>query len=253
MEEKSKGCIFYTDLRPKKFILDYCRETLKKNCPYPIVSVSLHAPIDLGKNIVLEGRERSYPTMLTQIVMALEALDTDIVFFLEHDVLYNPTHFDFIPPTDYIYYYNINNYRWSVKENFAVTYDGLHSLSALCCYRKLALEHFKARLKYVEDRGWDKERSREPRWGRVMGYEPGTKPRRRGGFSDETFEVWKSELPNLDIRHRHTFSSPKTSLSDFKHPPTNWKEVKLEDVPYWHVEELSALWRGQYLHQLISW
>jgi hypothetical protein len=93
----TKGVIFYTDLRPKKFILDYCRETLKKNCPYPIVSVSLHAPIDLGKNIVLEGRERSYPTMLKQIVMALEALDTDIVFFCEHDVLYHPSHFDFVP------------------------------------------------------------------------------------------------------------------------------------------------------------
>ena len=249
----TKGCIWYSDNRPKKFILDYCRETLKKNCPYPIVSVSLHSPVDLGTNICITGRERSYPTMLFQIVTALEKLDTDIVYFLEHDLLYHRSHFDFVPPTDYVYYYNINNYRWSVKENFAVTYDGLHSLSALCCYRKLALEHFKKRLEYVEAQGWDKERSREPRWGRVMGYEPGTKPRRRGGFSDDTFEVWKSELPNLDIRHRHTFSSPKTALTDFKHPPVGWKEVKLEEVPYWHVEQLSALWLGQYLHQINSW
>ena len=249
----TKGCIFYTDLRPKWFILEKCKETLKKNCPYPIVSVSLNKPIDLGKNIVLEGRERSYPTMLKQIAMALEELDTDIVFFLEHDVLYHPSHFDFVPPTDTVYYYNINNYRWSVKEDFAITYSGFHSLSALCCNRKLALEHFKARLKYIEDKGWDLERAREPRWGRVIGYEPGTKPRRRGGFSDDTFEVWKSAGPNLDIRHRHCFSSPKTHREDFKHLPEDFTEVKLEEVPYWDLKALSQEWLGQYLHQLTKW
>lgn len=253
MAELTKGCIFYTDNRPKPFILEKCRNTLKENCPHKIVSVSLHYPIDLGENICITGRERSYPTMLLQIVTALEKLDTDIVFFLEHDVLYHKSHFDFTPPTDYIYYYNINNYRWSVKEDFAVTYDGLHSLSALCCYRKLALEHFKKRLAYIKEKGWNEDRSREPRWGRVMGYEPGTKPRRRGGFTDETFEVWRSELPNLDIRHRHTFSSPKTSLEDFKHPPVGWKEVKLEDVPHWNLKSLSQEWLGQYLHSLDKW
>jgi hypothetical protein len=101
--ELTKGCIFYTDNRPKEFILEKCRQTLRENCPYPIVSVSLHKPIDLGTNICITDRERSYPTMLFQIVLALKTLDTDIVYFLEHDVLYNPTHFDFTPPTDYIY------------------------------------------------------------------------------------------------------------------------------------------------------
>ena len=253
MKKLSYGCIWYSDNRPKKFILDKCRETLKENCPYPIVSVSLHYPVDLGKNICITDRERSYPTMLFQIVTALKELDTDIVFFLEHDLLYAREHFDFTPPTDYIYYYNLNNYRWSVKEDFAVSYDGLHSLSGLCCYRKTALKHFQDRLDYVEKMGWDKDRAREPRWGRVMGYEPGTKPRRRGGFSDETFEVWRSEVPNIDIRHRHTFSSPKTSLSDFKHPPVNWKEVKLEEIPYWNLKALHDEWIGQYLHQLETW
>ena len=253
MKELSYGCIFYTDNRPKEFILEKCRQTLRENCPYPIVSVSLHKPIDLGKNICITDRERSYPTMLFQIVTALKALDTDIVYFLEHDLLYSRSHFDFTPPTDYIYYYNLNNYRWSVKEDFAVSYDGLHSLSGLCCYRKTALKHFQDRLDYVESKGWDKDRAREPRWGRVMGYEPGTKPRRRGGFSDETFEVWRSEFPNIDIRHRHTFSSPKTSLSDFKHPPVNWKEVKLEEIPYWNLRKLSNEWKGQYLKALSQW
>lgn len=249
----TKGAIYYTDNRPKRFILDKCQQVLRENCPYPIVSVSLHHPADLGKNILIKDRERSYPTMLFQIVTALENLDTDIVFFLEHDVLYHPSHFEFVPPKKDVYYYNINNYRWSVKEDFAVTYAGLHSLSMMCCYRDTALKHFKARLKYVEDKGWDKERAREPRWGRVMGYEPGTKKKRRGGFSDEDFETWKSPMPNLDIRHRHCFSSPKTHKEDFKHLPEDFTEVKLDDVPYWNLTALSKEWIGQYLHQLMTW
>lgn len=247
MKDLTKGVVFYTDLRPKKFILDKCRETLNENCPYPIVSVSLGGPIDLGKNIVLEGHLRSYPTMLKQIVMGLEALDTDIVFLTEHDVLYAKEHFDFTPSREDVYYYNINNYRWYIKEDFAITYGGLHSLSQMCCYRKTALKHFKDRLKYVEDQGWDKERSREPRWGRQLGYEPGTKKKRKGGFSDETFEVWKSELPNIDLRHRHCFSSPKTHKEDFKHVPEDFKEVPLKDIPYWNLSDLYFEWINKYL------
>jgi hypothetical protein len=237
----SKGLIYYTDLRPKSSILEVCqRQLLNASQGLPLVSVSLK-PIDFGTNIVLENRERSYPTMLKQIVMALEALDTDVVFFTEHDVLYSRTHFDFVPPTDYIYYYNINNWRWFLNEDFAITYDGLHSLSGLCCNRKLALKHFTDRLNYVEAKGWDKQRAREPRWGRVMGYEPGTKPRRRGGFTDETFEVWRSPECNVDIRHKNTFSAPKVRLEDFKHTPTNWRQVHRDDIPGWDLKTLFNL------------
>jgi hypothetical protein len=240
----TKGCIYYTDNRPKEFILQKCQEQILRGWKGKIVSVSLK-PISFGKNIVLEGRERSYPTMLKQIVIALEALDTDIVFFLEHDVLYHPTHFEFLPERDDIYYYNINNWRWGIKENFAITYDNLRSLSQLCCSRDIALRHFQSRLKHVESKGWDKEKSREPRWGRVWGYEPGTKSKRRGGFSDEKSEMWMSPFPNIDIRHRHTFSAPKYRLTEFKHLPTNWKEEKIENIPYWNLGELRNIWNRQ--------
>ena len=242
----TKGCIYYTDNRPKEFILEACREQIKKAWQGKIVSVSLQ-PIDFGQNIVLEGRERGLPTMIEQIVMALTALDTDIVFFLEHDVLYHPSHFDFTPPREDVYYYNSNNWRWGIKEDFAITYDGLTSLSQLCCYRNTALNHYQARLKYIQDKGWDKDPGRDPKWGRVMGYEPGTKPKRRGGFSDEQFGTWKSAFPNIDIRHRHTFSPPKYNLSDFKHPPVNFRQEKIENIPYWNLKQLHDEWIDQYI------
>lgn len=242
----TKGCIYYTDNRPKPFILEACQEQIKRAWSGKIISVSL-SPIDFGENIVLTGRERSLPTMVKQIVMALDALETDIVFFLEHDVLYHPSHFDFTPERPDIYYYNLNNWRWGIKEDFAITYDNLKSLSQMCAYRKTALLHYQARLKYIEDRGLDKVASHEPKWGRVMGYEPGTKQVRKGGFSDESFDVWRSELPNIDIRHRHTFSPPKYTLADFKNPPTNWREEKIENLPYWNLKELHDKWIGEYL------
>lgn len=242
----TKGAIYYTDNRPKEFILKACQEQIQNAFNGKIVSVSLK-PINFGKNILLTGYERSYPTMVRQIFMALEALDTDIVFFLEHDVLYHPTHFDFWPQDKDIYYYNINNWRWGIKEDFAITYSGLHSLSQLCCYRKTALEHYRGRLKYITEKGLERHEGNEPKWARVMGYEPGTKPKRKGGFSDETFEVWKSELPNIDIRHRHTFSPPKYTLESFKHKPDDWRQEKLENVPYWNLEKLRDLWIDDYL------
>lgn len=243
---KTFGAIWYSDLRPKWFIISYCINQIKKACPHKIVSVSLHKPVDLGENICITDRMRSYPTMVYQIVKALEKLDTDYVFFLEHDVLYHPSHFDFVPPRDDIYYYNVNNYRWYVKEEFAITYDGLHSLSGMCCNRKLALDHFRRRLDWIEETGMDKERSREPRFGRVWGYEPGTKKKRKGGFSDEDFERWRSEMPNIDLRHRHCFSQPKTHKEDFKHVPEDFTEVSIDDIPYWNLRELYTNWFPKY-------
>jgi len=124
---------------------------------------------------------------------------------------------------------------------FAITYDQLHSLSGLCCNREFALNHYKSRIKKMEEMGLDKFRSREPRWARLWGYEPGTKPRRRGGFSDDTFETWKSEKPIVDIRHTRTFSSPKICLEDFKHAPVNWQQISYKDIPGWNLDELFNL------------
>ncbi len=241
----TKGAIYYTDNRPKDFILDTCRDQIKKSFQGNITSVSLK-PIDLGKNIVLENAQRGYPTMVKQIFTALDNLDTDIVFFLEHDVLYHPSHFDFTPESKDIYYYNINNWRWGIKEDYAITYDGLHSLSQLCCDRKLVLAHYEKRLKYIKDKGLDKIPGNEPKWARVMGYEPGTKPRRKGGFSDEKFEVWKSAIPNIDIRHRHTFSPPKYTLDSFKNQPVNWKQENIKNIPYWGLDKLKEKWIQKY-------
>ena len=232
-----KGIIYYTDnTRLNTFPYELCQKYIADS-GLPIVSCSLK-PIDFGENIVLEGRKRSYPTMALQILTALKASKTKYVFFCEHDVLYHPSHFDFTPPTDDIYYYNVNNWRWGIGADTAITYNGLTSLSSLCCNRELAIRHYEYRLKVIEEMGLDKLRGREPRWARRFGYEPGTKKKRRGGITNEEHIKHKAEFPNIDIRHRGTFSKPKITLDSFRRKPTDWVEDKIENIIGWDLKNI---------------
>lgn len=235
------GGIYYTHNELDPTIMGICQEQLLRAFKGEIVCCSLK-PMNFGtKNVVMEGHHKSYPTYIRQIYAALEASTASHVFFLEHDVLYHPSHFDFRPERDDIYYYNINNYRWRYLTEVAVTYDELHSLSGMCCNRDTALKHYAYRIKVMEDQHLDEDRAREPRWARRFGYEPGTKSVRRGGITDEECAYWRSEFPNVDIRHRFTFSKPKTFAHEFTHLPPTFHEVNIKDIQGWDLKSMFKL------------
>jgi hypothetical protein len=237
MKQILKGAIYYTANRINNPIKDAVRHFLNESGIH-ITSCALK-PIRFGDiRIVLEGRQPSYPTYLYQITAALEACPAKYVFFTENDVLYSKSHFDFTPPRDDIFYYNNNVWRWKLHDFKLITYDKMRPLSCLAVNREFALKHYKMRVKKMEEIGLDEFRSREPRMGRVFGYEPGTKAKRRGGFSDDVCEVWQSENPNIDIRHNRTFTSIKCDKKDFKNVPENWREVSIDEVPYWNLREV---------------
>lgn len=205
----------------------------------PIVSISLK-PIEFGQNTILQLTPCIY-SMIKQITCALENSKTDYVFFCEHDVLYPPDHFTFAPPKDNIFYYNSNVWRWKYPSDTAITYDRLICLSGLCVNRKFALSHYLKRVRAIEDSTWDKNSTREPKWARTWGYEPGTKKKKRGGFSDDDFETWRSDYPIVDIRHGKTFSPPKVTLESFIHKPSGWRETSIDKIPGWNLKELFNL------------
>jgi hypothetical protein len=221
------GIIFYTDSQLSEDIALPVREQILKS-GLPIVSVSLK-PLDFGENHVFHG-ERGYVTMMSQILLALEKITTKYVFFCEHDVLYPVEHFDFTPPRDDIFYYNSNVWRWQFGTEVAIRYDRMLPLSTLCCNRKLALKFYRFRMKKIQEAGPEAFASREPALARRWGYEPGTKNKRRGGLTDDDFDIWFSKRPVLDIRHKGTFSSPKNTLKSFKHKPSGWQEVLIKDL-----------------------
>ncbi len=235
MDKNMKGIIYYTDNRLEEKIFTIVQKQLS-NAGLPIVSVSLK-PMDFGHNIHLDLKP-GVVTMFKQVLTALEASVADTIFHCEHDVLYHLSHFDFEPSRDDIFYYNTNVWRWRYPDNFAVTYDPLVSLSGLCANRQLLINNYKERLRIIEERGWDKETKREPYWAKRMGYEPGTKSIRQKIISDGFHECWKSKYPNIDIRHKGTFSRRKCSLADFKHPPNpeSWKETTLDKIEGWDLK-----------------
>lgn len=230
-----KSVIFYTDNKIGNPMRDVVRRLIAQS-GLPIVSSSLK-PIPFGQNEVYQG-ERSYPTMVGQIISCLERSNGQYIFFCEHDVLYPKSHFDFTPLKDDIFYYNKNIWRWMYGAPIAIQWYRMTPLSSLCVNREFALAHYKMRQKRIQEMGWDKERSREPRWARLMGYEPGTKKIRRGGFTDDDFDTWDSAFPIIDIRHKGTFSNPKVTKDSFKHAPVNWTEIPIEEVPGWDLKGL---------------
>ncbi len=233
----NKGIIYYTDNRLKEPIFSIVQKHILE-AGLPVVSSS-SKPIDFGNNEVI-GRKPNYVTMIKQITSCLERSVVDYVFFCEHDVLYSKSHFDFTPPKNNIFYYNKNAWRWLYKTDKLIRHDRMLSLSSLCVNRKFALDHYSRRMEAIESR-IEEFSSRDPNRARKWGYEPGTKKKRRGGFSDDDFDTWESEIPLIDIRHKNTFTPSKTTLKEFRHKPKWWKEISIDEIEGWNLKELFNL------------
>lgn len=238
-----KGIIYYTNNRLEK--LDY-----EKMLPFivkksildsglPITSCSLK-PMDFGNNVVL-NKNPGPITMFEQILKALETSREKYVFFCEHDVIYHQSHFKFSPPRDDTFYYNTNVWRCHLKTNTCVTYKNLRSVSGICVNRKLAAKHYRKRLKYIFDKGYDKISGRSsPKWARIMGYEPG-KSVTAGGFTYEKIDDWRSKHPNIDIRHKECVTASQMTLDRFRRKPKNFVSVSIDEVPGWNLKKMFCL------------
>ncbi len=222
----NKSIIYYTDSQLDERIARPVRESILES-GLPIVSTSLEA-LDFGRNIIVCGK-RGYVTMMSQIITALEESTAKYVFFCEHDVLYNPTHFEFTPPKNDIFYYNENVWRWEMGSGKLVRHDRMIPLSALCCNRLLALKFYQYRWKKMEEIGLEEFENPQSKVMRVWGFEPGTKKKKRGGLTDDDFATWSSKSPIIDIRHPGTFSPTKVTLDSFKHKPTGWIEINISE------------------------
>jgi hypothetical protein len=220
----SKGVVYYSDNRGDETILSACRAQLKRSTNgHRIVAVTL-APLKdhCDRNIVLSA-ERGYLTMFRQILAGLEASDAEYVFLAEHDVLYHPSHFDFVPPRDDTYYYNLNVWKVDAATGRALHYVTKQT-SGLCASRKLLLAHYRKRVERVEREGFS----------RRMGFEPGThgRPER---VDDLTSEAWRSAMPNVDIRHGHNLTPSRWSQDEFRNPRSCRGWVEADEVPGWGV------------------
>jgi glycosyltransferase involved in cell wall biosynthesis len=215
------GIVYYSDNRPDERILEAARASIEAS-GLPITAVVLNEGFywPAAENVSFFG-ERGYLTMFRQILAGLEALDTDYAFLAEHDVLYHSSHWDFVPPNDSTYYYNVNTFKVDAQTGRAVTYVTKQT-SGLCANRRLLLDHYRKRVAIVERDGFS----------RRQGFEPGSH-RRAERIDDIPSDVWRSEYPNLDIRHAQNLTSTRWSPEQFrdKRNCQGWQEV--DTVPGW--------------------
>ena len=190
----SKGLVYYTDNQCDEKIASAVRARLIK-VGYPIVSVS-HRPLPgFGLNIVVQ-MGRGILTMYKQILIGLEASESDIIFLVEHDVLYDPTHFKFTPPEKDVFYYNVNTWVINAETGKGMTHNQKQT-SGLCAHQGLLVEHYRRR---VERAG------REGPFSHMGGFEPGVSSYPKG-VDNHRAETWVSECPNIDIRHSNNLTS----------------------------------------------
>ena len=200
----TKGVIYYTDNNPKENIFLTCQKQIEKCMEIhklPIVSVS-QKPINFGRNIVMD-LERSVLSMYKQILKGLEESETDIIFMLEHDLLYHPSHFDFTPKRKDTYYYDRSVWSVCADTGKAVFYHR-NVPSLLCAYRDLLIEHYKTKVDYVEKNGYKSRYGFSPPKGLP-------KELRKGRY-----EVYFSKYPSIDIRHSKSLTRRRMDKSQFR-------------------------------------
>lgn len=216
-----RGIIYYTNNILPEHIAVVCRKTISE-IGLPIISVSQY-PIDFGENHVVD-----YPSailsMFKQIKYALEKSTADIVYHCEHDCLYHPSHFEFVPPRTDTYYFNTNVWAVDADSGQALYYDGMKMTSGLCASRKILLEHYEHKLDWIERNGKFSQR--------LMGYEPGRKMSK--GRDDYPWETYRSECPNIDIKGLHNITRKRFSLDEYRSRRQLKKSWKLRrKVPHW--------------------
>jgi len=219
-----KGMLYYTDNQLDERIMKVVQKNLEYQCNgHRLVSVSLK-PMSFGENIVLPLR-RGHLAMAKQQLAGLEKLDTDIVFMVEHDIIYPACHFDFIPPRKDVFYYDLN--WWKVRQS-----DGqaLHfkakQVSGLCAYRDILIEYYRNRVKLIES-------------GEIGGrrhFEPGSHYRDAyNKLTTHGFDTWFSEIPYVDIRHGTVVTRNIFDPSGYRGQVTDW--TMADEIPYWGISK----------------
>lgn len=229
LREPTKGIIFYTDNQLKLKIAGKVQHQLNK-IGLPISSTSLK-PMKFGNNVYL-NLKRGYLTMFKQILAALENLDTDIVYFCEHDVLYDKSHFEFTPKDKNIWYYNVNVWKLNFETGHAIKTDDCKQVSGICVYRETAIQHYKKRIEILEQKQKELNEEEFNRYVRAMGFEPGTHNREER-VDNNTSESFSSKVPNVDIRHDKNLTSTRWSPDQFVNKKFTEGWIEADEIPGW--------------------
>jgi len=208
----------------------------------PLISVS-HKPMDFGHNICVGELDRNSLSINIQIMKALDIAETKYIAIAEHDVLYTPEHFTFIPP-DNESWYNENVWMLQYYSKDNPQFNGMFSQfkqrkanSQLICSTETMISSTQDRIDMMGDPAW----FRKYPSGRIgeagaMDY----KHAMRLATGDSVSHIrealkkyinrykgynWNSTLPNVDIRHNMNFTKNRRGVH------------RRYDIPHWGTME----------------
>lgn len=226
MSNSELTIVYYTDNASDSELLKFCQNKLIESSEgRQIISVS-QKPIDFGFNICVGDIGRSHLSLFTQILRGVEAVKTKYLALVEHDCLYTPEHFNWIPPKDDKFFYNVNH--WLVDwQSGMYSYFRRKVLSMLIANTELTLKAAKDKVSMLEMGALI--RKGQPgacEFGvcddRVayVDYLASMKDfgKEIGSYRAEAF---RTVNPNLDIRHKNNFSGNRRGRS------------RCYEIPYW--------------------
>ena len=223
--------IYYTDNCLEPGFAKQVQDLLVKAADgKPIICVS-QKPMDFGDVRICVGDiGRSHLSLFAQILRGVEQVKTEYVALAEHDCLYTSEHFNWIPPTRDIFHYNVNH--WFVDYNTGVySYHRRKVLSMMIADTALTLQAAKDKVVMITAGAQIKK-------GQPGACEYGVCDNRNqyieyqqilkdfgkeiGSYRAAAF---RTELPNLDIRHNVNFSGRRKG-KDACNELTYWGEFK---------------------------
>lgn len=143
----------------------------------PIISVS-QKPLNFGQNVCVGEKKYCYQSMYEQLLSGLKAVpDNAVVYPVEHDVFYHPSHFAKLPEDNEHCFINTNRYYWKAGLPYFFKARGEKTMSHVVCYRDVLIDHCEKRIAQ-----WNAGDS-------------------AANTIDIKYKTFMSERPNVDIRH----------------------------------------------------
>jgi hypothetical protein len=241
--------IYLTDNVLDEKIYSLCQKNILSSIgDLPLISVS-QKPIDFGTNICVGVQPRNSLTINKQMMEALKVVETKYIAIAEHDCLYTPEHFQFIPPDDNIFWYNENVWLMQLYSAGHPEFNGMFSMfrgrkanSQLICEKEIMIKATQDRIDMMGDPAW---MAKHPT-GRIgeaghMDYDHAmrlcrgksvhhVREKLKEYITKYKGENWRSTIPNIDIRHDNNFTKNRRGSKRTYELPY-WG--KMEDVLKW--------------------
>jgi hypothetical protein len=232
--------IYLTDNQLDEKIYRLCQKNILQSIgDLPLISVS-HQPIDFGTNICVGVLPRNSLTINIQMMKALEIVKTKYIAIAEHDCLYSPEHFSFIPPNDNLSWYNENVWLMQLYSAGHPECNGMFSIfpgrkanSQLICTTDMMVKTTQARIEMMGDPAWmikhpsgrigeaghmDYDHAMRLASGKSVRH---IKAKLKDYIEQYQGATWQTKIPNIDIRHEQNFTKNRRGRK------------RCYELPYW--------------------